>query len=138
MKMGHAPKADAEKPNDWDLGIAVRETENQFAKDSQLPMTETPNDLSLKTLVCLERKHHDNMLDEYSLYKNAINQIRAGFLRRPDNSPKELEDNRLQPPTPGTSSHKQNVNDGETLLVATDHQSHTEEMRELGPLQNVR
>ena len=69
IKMDHAPKVDAEEPNDWDLGNAVRETEKQFSADLLLSMTETTNDSSLlKTLVCLERQQHDYMPDEYSLY----------------------------------------------------------------------
>ena len=47
IKLGHAPKLDAEEPNVWDLGNAVRETEKQFAKELQLLMTETINDTSL-------------------------------------------------------------------------------------------
>ena len=134
--MGHAPQVDAE-PNDWDLGNAVRKKEKQFAMDLQLLMTETTNDPSLhKTLVCLERQQHDNMPDEYSLYIKSYQPDMGWFPMI--NSNEELEDNRHQPPTQGTFSHKQKVNGGKKLLVATDHRSHTEEMRELRPVQNVR
>ena len=68
IQMGHAPKVDAEEPNGWDLGNAVKETEKQLSTDLQLLMTETTNDPNLrKTLVCLERQQHENMTDEYSL-----------------------------------------------------------------------
>ena len=73
IKMGNAPKVDAEEPNDWDLGNAVRETEKQFATDLQLLMTETTNEPSLlKILVCLERQQHDNIPEGYSLYKKKL------------------------------------------------------------------
>ena len=73
IKMGHAPKVDAIKQNNWDLGNAVRETEKQFATDLQLLMTETTNDPSLlKTLVCLERQQHDIIPEEYSIYKKEL------------------------------------------------------------------
>ena len=73
IKMGHAPKVDAIEQNNWDLGNAVRETEKQFATDLQLLMTETTNDPSLfKTLVCLERQQHENIPEEYSIYKKKI------------------------------------------------------------------
>ena len=101
IKMGQAPKVDAEEPNDWDLGNALRETEKQFSTDLQLLMTETTNDPSLlKTLVCLERQQHENMPNEYSLNrKKTIDKIWTGFLRRRDNRPEEREDNSYQPPT---------------------------------------
>ena len=73
IKMGHAPKVDAIKQNNWDLGNAVRETEKQLATDLQLLMTETTNDPSLlKTLVCLERQQHDNIPKEYFIYKKKL------------------------------------------------------------------
>ena len=73
IKMGHAPRVDAIERNNWDLGNAVRETEKQFATDLQLLMTETTNDPSLlKTLVCLERQQHDNIPEEYSIYKKKL------------------------------------------------------------------
>ena len=82
--MGHAPNVDAEGPNDWDLGKAVRETEKQFSTDLQLLKTETTNDPSLlETLVCLERQQHKNMPDEYILYRRSyivIDKMRTGFL----------------------------------------------------------
>ena len=56
-----------------------------------------------------------------SIQKEAINQIRTGFLRGQNNSPKALEDNFHQPLAEGTPSHKQNVDGGKTLLVATDY-----------------
>ena len=73
IKMGHAPKVDVIEQNNWDLENAVRETEKQFATDLQLLMTETTNDPSLlKTLVCLERQQHDNIPEEYSIYKKKL------------------------------------------------------------------
>ena len=73
IKMGHAPIVDAIKQNNWDLGNAVRETEKQLATDLQLLMTETTNDPSLlKTLVCLERQQHDNIPEEYFIYKKKL------------------------------------------------------------------
>ena len=102
-------------------------------------MTETTNDPSLlKTLVCLETTGRQNARRILSLQKEAINQIRAGFLQRQKHSLKELEDNRHQFLTQGTPSHKQNGKGANTPLVVTENQSHTEEMRRLGPLQNVR
>ena len=73
IKMGHAPRVDAEEQNNWDLGNAVRETEKNFSTDLQLLMSETTNDPSLlKTLVCLERQQHDNMPEEYTMYKKKL------------------------------------------------------------------
>ena len=73
IKMGHAPKVDAEEPNDWGLGNAVRETEKQFSTDLQLLITETTENPSLlKSLVCLERQQHENIPDEYSLYRKKL------------------------------------------------------------------
>ena len=57
IKMGHAPKVDAEEANDWDLGNDVRETEKHFATDLKKVMMETTNDPSLlKTLCWLREK----------------------------------------------------------------------------------
>ena len=80
--MGHAPRVDAEEQNNWDLGNAVRETEKNFSTDLQeLLMSETTNDPSLlKTLVCLERQQHDNMPEEYIMYKKNFHPIRIGIL----------------------------------------------------------
>ena len=73
IKMGHAPKVDAEEPNDWGLENAVRETEKQFSTDLQLLITETTENPSLlKSLVCLERQQHENIPDEYSLYRKKL------------------------------------------------------------------
>ena len=73
IKMGHAPKVNAEEPNNWDLSNAVRETEKQFATNLQLLMTENTNDPRLlKTLVCLDRQQHDNIPEEYSPYKKKL------------------------------------------------------------------
>ena len=73
IKMGHAPRIQALEPNDWDHENTVRETEKEFATDLQLLMTETTNDPKLlKTLVCLERKQHDNIPEEYSQYKRKL------------------------------------------------------------------
>ena len=74
IKMGHAPRVEAIEQNNWDLGNAVRETEEQFATDLQLLMTEFTNDPSLlkTTLVCLERQQHDNIPEEYSIYKKKL------------------------------------------------------------------
>ena len=73
IKMGHAPRVDAIEQNNWDLGNSVIETEIQFATDLQLLMTETTNDPSLlKTLVCLERQQHDNIPEDYSIYKKKL------------------------------------------------------------------
>ena len=49
IKMGHAPRVNAEEPNDWGLGNAVRETEKTFSTDLLLLMTETINDPLLLT-----------------------------------------------------------------------------------------
>ena len=55
--MCHAFLVNAEEPNNWDLGSAVRETERNFFRDFQISMTETTIDPHLlKTLVCLERR----------------------------------------------------------------------------------
>ena len=73
IKTGHAPKMDAIEQNNWDLGNAVRETEKHFATDLQLLMTETTNDPSLlKTLEFLERQQHDDIPEEYSIYKKKL------------------------------------------------------------------
>ena len=40
IKMDHALNVDAEEPNDWDLGNAVRETEKQFTTYLRLLMTD--------------------------------------------------------------------------------------------------
>ena len=45
----------------------------EYATNLQLVMTETTNDSSLlKTLVCLERQQHDNIPEEYSIYKKKL------------------------------------------------------------------
>ena len=44
IKMGHTPRVDAEEQKSWDLGKTVRKTEEQFATDLELLMTETTND----------------------------------------------------------------------------------------------
>ena len=65
IKIRHAPKLDAEEPNDWDLGNAVRETEKQFGTDPQLLKMETTNDPSpLKTLVPPDCQQHENLLED--------------------------------------------------------------------------
>ena len=70
IKMGHTPKVDAIEQNNWDLGNAVRETEQQIATDLHLLRTETTNNPSLlKTLVCLERQQPDYVPEDYSKYK---------------------------------------------------------------------
>ena len=80
IKMGHAPKVDAEEPNNWDLENAARQTEKQLATGLQLLMTETTNDPSLhKTLVLLERPQHDNIPEEYSMYRKKLSS-RYGLL----------------------------------------------------------
>ena len=43
-QMGNAPRVNAEEPNNWNLGNAVRETENNISADMQLLMIETIND----------------------------------------------------------------------------------------------
>ena len=51
----------------------LRDTENQFATELQLLMTETTNDPSLlKTLVCIVRQQHNDMHDEHSLYEKKL------------------------------------------------------------------
>ena len=71
------------KDNDWiwteehtaafEMEQAVRETEKNFSSDLQLLMSETTNDpVLLKTLVCLERQQHDQIPDEYLLYKKKL------------------------------------------------------------------
>ena len=60
--MGHAPKITAQEENNSDPAQAVRETERNFSTDWQLLMNEATNDPTLfKTLVCLERKHQDQI-----------------------------------------------------------------------------
>ena len=62
VKMGHAPQVDAEEPNNWDLGNAMREKEKNFSTDLLLLLPETTNGphllLFLKTLVCLVRNNN--------------------------------------------------------------------------------
>ena len=71
--MGHAPKIAAEEQNDWNPEQAVRETEKIFSTDLQLLMTETTNDaILLKTLVCLERQHHELIPEEYQTYRRKL------------------------------------------------------------------
>ena len=61
------------KTNNWDLEQAVRETEMNFSADLQLLMSETTNDTTLlKTLVCLERQHQDQIPDKYQPYKKKL------------------------------------------------------------------
>ena len=106
--MRHAPKMDAEEPNDCDLENAVEETEKDFSSVLHLLMTETTNYPSLfKILVCLERQLHENMPVENLLYKKKLS-TRYGLVPYEDwtdyNS-KELEDNRHQPPPKKEPSH---------------------------------
>ena len=70
---GPSTKIGRRRTEHLDLGNAVRETEKQFSTDLQLLLTETTNDPSLlKILVCLERQQHENMPDEYSLYRKKV------------------------------------------------------------------
>ena len=71
--MGHAPRIAAEGQNDWNLEQAVRETEKNFSTDLQFLMNETTNDPNLlKTLVCIERKHHEMIPDEYQMDRRKL------------------------------------------------------------------
>ena len=123
--MGHEPKVDTEEPNDWDRG-------NGNAVRHRLAITHDGDNKRPKTSqnarLLRETTARQNARQIVFLQKEDINQIQAGFLRRPNICPKELEDNGHQLLTQGTSSHKQNVNGGKTLLVATDYRSHTEQM----------
>ena len=67
--MGQAPQINAEEPNNWDLGNAVRKTEKNFSTDLQLLMTETTNDPLLKTIVCIEGQQQNNIPEEYITYR---------------------------------------------------------------------
>ena len=42
IKMGHAPKVNAEEPKDWDLGNAVGGTEKKFSTDLQFLRKKKP------------------------------------------------------------------------------------------------
>ena len=73
IKMGHAPKVDAEEQNNWELGKAVREAEKNFSTDLQLLMSETTNDPSLlRTLVCPKRQQYESITEEYTVYKKKL------------------------------------------------------------------
>ena len=70
VKKGHAPQKAAKEQSDWNLEQAVRETEKNFPTDLQLILTETTNDANmLKTLVCLERQHHELIPGEYQTFR---------------------------------------------------------------------
>ena len=73
ITMGHSPRIQAMKTNNWDHKDTVRETGKEFATDLPILMTETTNDPKLlKTLVCLERKQYDNIPEEYNGYKRKL------------------------------------------------------------------
>ena len=138
-KMGLAPKMDAEEPNEWDLGNAVRNRQTILHRPA------TPNDGNdrrpkppqntrlLRTTTA--RKHFRRI---FTIPEETIHPIWISFLQRPDKCAKEPENNGHQPLAQGTSGHEQNVNSGKTLLVAQDYRSLTEELRNQRPLQNVR
>ena len=139
-KMGHAPRVDAIEQNSWDLGNAVRETEKQFATDLQLLLTETTNDLSLlKTLVCLERQQHDNIPEEYSIYKKKLSS-RYGLVFYED---KIIVSKNLRT-TIISLLHKGHPAINKMSMAARhfwwprDYRSYPEEVRQLSPLQNGR
>ena len=83
VKMGHAPKIAAQKENNWDLAQAVRETERNFSTDLQLLMNETTNDPTLlKTLVCLENQHHDQIQTSIYITKSDCQADSVWFLSK--------------------------------------------------------
>ena len=102
-------------------------------------MTETTNDPLLpKTLVCLQRQQYDNIREEYITYKKKLSSRYGPSLRRPHHRPEESTVNRDQPLTQGPSRHQQDVYGGQTPLVAKINRSHTDEMRRMYPVQDVR
>ena len=73
IKMGDAPRIQRKEPSNWDHKNTVRETEEEFATDLEILMTETTNNPKLlKTLVCLEKKQYDNIPEEYNQYKGKL------------------------------------------------------------------
>ena len=61
-------------------------------------MTETTNDPNLlKTSICLERKKHELIQDEYQLHERKIGKlVRSGLFRGQSHRPKELPNNHHQ------------------------------------------
>ena len=98
IKMGHAPKMDAEEPNNWDLGNVVSETEKYFATD-----------LSGKTAT---RQYSREV---FPVRKETVFQIRTDLLRRQNNSIEGFEDNHHQSPSKETHSNNKNVNCSKTF-----------------------
>ena len=129
IKMGHATRVNAEEPNNFDLGNAVRETEKYYSTDLQLLMTQTKNDPHLlKTLVGLEVQQQSNIPEE------DINEIRSGRLRRPYHCAEKPADHCDHPVTRKPSRHQQNVYSGNTLLVAEDYGRHQKQLRRIHPM----
>ena len=133
IKMGHAPRIQALEPNNWNHENTVRETENEFATDLQLLMTETTNDPKLlRTLVCLERKQYDNNPRRTQpVQTKTVNEIRTSFLRRKNYRPDQHANYRYHSLAQRASSHKQDDDGGKTLLVAEAHRRDPKKVRQL-------
>ena len=79
INMGKASKI--QTSNEWDLQETIRQVEQKFATDIKTRVRETTNDEKLlKTLVCIERKTFEQILEEYKKRKNTlINKVRRCF-----------------------------------------------------------
>ena len=80
IEMGHATKVDAEEPNNWDLGNAVREMEKNFSTDLQLLMPSTTNDRPLQNACRPRTPGLRKYARAHALQKKTFNQIWAGFI----------------------------------------------------------
>ena len=71
IQMGTASKVQYE--DKWDLEETVRQVEQKFSTNLRTIADETSNDEKLlKTLVCLERRNFEQILEEYRQYKNNL------------------------------------------------------------------
>ena len=130
VKMGHAPNVIAQEDNNWHLEQAVRETEKNFSTDLQLLMDETTNyPTLLKTLVCLERQQQDQISDENQPYKKKLSS-RFGLV--------SIEDKIIVPKNLRTTIISLLHKGHRAINKMTTAARHSEKMRVLHPLQNVR
>ena len=84
--MGHAPKVGAEEPIDWDLGIAVKETEKHFVTDLQILMkqpkkrSEPPTQENVKSgetpLVATDHRRHTEEMRKLRPLQNVSKNIK--------------------------------------------------------------
>ena len=93
IKMGHAPRVNAEEANDWDLANAVRETEKRLywpptANDWDNQQPQPPQDIRLPR--ASTSKQHAGTI--HVVQKTAAHKIRPGLQRRKFSRAKKCSD----------------------------------------------